>query len=288
MTPNMLSGLHEVADNYDAIFCDIWGVLHNGAAPFKGVPEALQQFKASGKPVILLSNAPRPSSAAQQRLRNLSVPDDCYDEIVTSGNAAIHILSERTQRGETYHFVGAEKDMDTIKGFEDSQTELDKADYILLTGMQDHLTQTPEDYHAPMQEWLKHNLTLICANPDRIVQMGDRLLYCAGAIAEIYETMGGKVTWLGKPYPYVYELARQRALEHLNLAADAQINILAIGDGPKTDIIGANREALDVIYITGGLSSNETEFDLTDPEQFARRLAQDGGYAFAAMKHLVW
>ena len=288
MTPNMLSGLHEIADNYDAIFCDIWGVLHNGTTPFAGVPEALRQLKTSGKPVILLSNAPRPSSAAQQRLRNLGVPDDCYDEIVTSGNAAIDILSERTKRGETYYFVGADKDMDTIEGFEDHQAELETADFILLTGMHDDLSETPEDYHAPMQDWLNHNLTVICANPDRIVQMGDRILFCAGAIAEIYEGMGGNVVWLGKPYPYVYDLARKRVFERLNLPKDTQISILAIGDGPKTDIVGANQETLDVIYITGGLGSSETDFDLTDPEKIKQRLAQDGGYAFAAMKHLVW
>ncbi len=280
----MIGGLAEVADKYDALICDIWGVLHNGAKLYPGVEDALRRFLAlPNKHVLLLSNAPRPGTTVQARLREIGLADDCYSGILTSGDAARALVAEKHAGGLRGYHVGPAKDADLVAGFETALTDFDRADYILLSGLYDDMTETPADYSETIKTWRARGLDLICANPDRLVPFGDRFIYCAGAVAEAYEKEGGNVIWLGKPHAHVYTVARERL--H---TMGAGSRILAIGDGPKTDILGANRAEMDVLFIAGGLGQAQDSFDLNSAQGVSDFLATEGAHAQAALEHLVW
>lgn len=280
----MIGGLADLAGSYDALICDIWGVLHNGTTLYPGVENALRRFLAlPDRHVLLLSNAPRPGSTVQARLHEIGLPDDCYSGILTSGDAARALVAERNQAGRKGYHVGPAKDADLVAGFEEALTDFASADYILLSGLYDDMTETPDDYKDMIQAWRARALDVICANPDRLVPFGDRYIYCAGAIAEAYEKEGGTVTWLGKPHAHVYSVARERLS-----TMGAGSRILAIGDGPKTDILGANRAGIDVAFIAGGLGQAQDRFDLSSAEGVTDFLATENAKAQAAMKHLVW
>ena len=219
--PRLITGFRELADDYNAILCDVWGVLHNGREPFVGADTALAQFREAGGKVLLLSNAPRPGATVMARLDEIGVSRDAYDDILTSGDVARALLVERGQENKACHHIGPAKDADLLAGIDIRFTEIDEADFILLSGMNNDTVETPDDYRDAMDIWHKHKLQLVCANPDRQVQFGDRVIYCAGAVAEIYEQNGGDVVWLGKPYQPVYE----RACAQLNAMLDARAHI---------------------------------------------------------------
>ena len=280
--PLLIKGLHEIANDYNAILCDVWGVLHNGHDPFAGADRALAQFREAGGKVLLLSNAPRPGTAVVARLDEIGVSREAYDDILTSGDVARALLADRGQQSQTCHHIGPAKDADLLAGIDIQFTGIDEADFILLSGMNDDTVDTPEDYLSAMDTWHARDLQLVCANPDRQVQFGDRVIYCAGAVAEIYEQNGGDVVWLGKPYQPVYERARAQ----LNDMLDAHPRILAIGDGPKTDIPGAQRAGIDALFISGGLASAFQ--NLHTAEQIGAVLDAENTHALAAMRHLVW
>lgn len=280
----MIGGLRELAGDYDALICDIWGVIHNGVTLYPGIEDALSQFLAEqGKAILLLSNAPRPSSTVQSRLREIGLPDSCYSGILTSGDATRSLVAEKHSAGLKGFHVGPAKDADLVRGFETALTDFASADYILLSGLYDDSTETPADYSDAIQSWRARDLELICANPDRLVPVGDDFIYCAGAVAEAYEHAGGTVTWLGKPYQHVYKVAREKLS-----AMGAGGRILAIGDGPKTDIIGANGAGIDVVFVSGGLGQAQDRFDLSSSNGVCDFLATENAYALASMKHLVW
>ena len=280
--PRLISGFREIADDYNAILCDVWGVLHNGYDPFIGADLALAQFRQNGGKVLLLSNAPRPGTTVAAGLDEIGVSREAYDDILTSGDVARTLLADRGQQGQTCHHIGPTKDADLIAGIDIQFTGIDQADFILLSGMHDDTVETPEDYMKAMDIWHSRKLQILCANPDRQVQFGDRVIYCAGAVAEIYEQNGGDVVWLGKPYQPVYE--RARAL--LNAMLDSIPRILAIGDGPKTDIPGAQRAGIDALFISGGLAGAVQNLDTA--EQIGAVLDAENTHALAAIRHLVW
>jgi HAD superfamily hydrolase (TIGR01459 family) len=280
--PRLISGFRELADNYNAILCDVWGVLHNGRDPFAGADAALVRFRDAGGKVLLLSNAPRPGATVTARLDEIGVARAAYDDILTSGDVARALLMERGQQNQTCHHIGPAKDADLLAGIDIRFADIDAADFILLSGLNDDNVETPEDYLSAMQTWHARNLQLVCANPDRQVQFGDRVIYCAGAVAEIYEQNGGDVVWLGKPYQPVYERARAQ----LNDMLDTPARILAIGDGPKTDIPGAQAADIDALFITGGLAGAVQNLDT--PDQIDAVLQAENTSALAAMRHLVW
>ncbi len=282
-TPTLLTGFAEIAANYAAVICDVWGVLHNGQQPFDGVDNALRQFRQGGGKVLLLSNAPRPSLNVQSRLDEIGTHRDAYDNILTSGDATRSLLSDMHRAGKKCCHVGPDKDHDLIAGLAIERVAADHADVILLSGMYDDSTETPDDYADMLAQFKARGLPLICPNPDRIVQFGDRIIYCAGALAELYETMGGEVIWVGKPYPMVYQRARAMLAE----MGAAEGKILAIGDGAKTDMPGAQRAKLDALFIAGGLAAAGGEMVET-PEGIAAILAAENTAARYAMRHLVW
>lgn len=272
----IIQSLSDIADRYSAVFCDLWGCLHNGKEPYAAAVAALRQFRAGGGIVLLLTNSPRPKSSVEGQLDRIGVPRDCWDAIVSSGDAT-QIGLAFGAIGPRVHHIGAVKDesfftdypaeiaqqMDRIQ-----RVPLDQADGIVCTGLADDTVETPADYRAQLLAAKTRGLTLLCANPDLIVDLGETRLYCAGALAAEYEAMGGKAVYFGKPHPPIYDLARQ-TLARLTGASDHRI--LCIGDGIGTDVQGAIGEDLDALFVTGGLAAEEFGPDVEAPD--ANRLA---------------
>lgn len=260
-----IDNLEQISDRYKAVFCDLWGCLHNGVAPFAGAVGALEKFRAQGGRVLLLTNAPRPATVVQRQLDGLGVRRDLYDAVVASGDAARAALASGAY-GTKVHHIGPPKDdpffeglaqEDFYQGRDIERVPLDEAESVVCTGLLDDRSETPEDYRAVLLEAKTRGLKLLCANPDIIVHFGDQTLYCAGALAAAYTEMGGESLYFGKPHPPIYQLARNR----LTAAAGHEIGdseILCIGDGIKTDIQGAIGEDLDSLFITGGIAGAET------------------------------
>lgn len=282
--PQMLTGFGQIAENYDAVICDIWGVLHNGRAPFAGVDDALKNFRDGGGKVLLLSNAPRPGQTALNRLDEIGNARSSYDDILTSGDATRTRLSELGAQGKKCHHVGPAKDADLVAGLAIDVVEIEDADVVLFSGMYHDAHETPDDYADFLADILARKLPLICPNPDRQVQMGDKIIFCAGAVAEVYEAMGGEVIWMGKPYPTVYARAKTMLSEMTGLEAP---RLLAIGDGPKTDIPGAQEAGVDALFISGGLAG-ASGAKVDTPEDVAHLLRDENTQARYAMRHLIW
>ena len=282
--PQMLGGLAELADQYDALIVDIWGVLHNGKKPFDGVDAALKHFRDTGGKVLLLSNAPRPGPSAVKRLEAIGNSRDGFDDILTSGDAVRALMQDMGQEGKKICHIGPDKDADLITGLNVEFVDEDAADAILFSGPYDDTSETPADYADMLARIKARNLPLLCPNPDRIVQYGEQVIYCAGAIAEAYENIGGEVVWVGKPYPMVYARARAMLRDMTGLETP---RLLAIGDGPKTDILGAQAAGIDALFIGGGLAG-ASGADIETPEAIAAILAEENTQARYAMRHLVW
>ena len=282
--PQMLSGLAEIAEKYDALIVDIWGVLHNGQTPFDGVDAALKTFRDDGGKVLLLSNAPRPGPSALARLHKIGNSPDSYDDILTSGDAVRALMTDMGRDGKKICHIGPDKDADLIQNIAVEFVDEATADAILFSGMYDDTVETPDDYADMLTRFLDRDLPLLCPNPDRTVQFGDKVIYCAGAVAEKYENMGGEVVWVGKPYPMVYERAHAMLSDMTGLDAP---RLLAIGDGPKTDIPGAEASGIDALFIGGGLvGASGAKVDT--PEAVAAILSEENTQARYAIRHLVW
>lgn len=271
----ILRSLADLSGRYDAVFCDLWGCLHNGKAAFPAAVAALQAFRANGGRVVLLTNAPRPKSSVIKQLDALGVPRDAWCIVVTSGDAAqMGMLSGAV--GRKVHHIGAVKDepfftdfAEDLAAYAKTQAPIERvalkdAEGIVCTGLADDLTETPDDYRAALLLGKTLDLPMICANPDIVVDMGDKRLYCAGALAMAYEEMGGTALYFGKPHPPIYDLARRRLGEACGIS-DPQI--LCVGDGISTDIQGGMSEGLDTLFITGGLEAEHFGPDVENPEQ---------------------
>ena len=251
-----ISGLSEISDGYDAILCDIWGVLHNGVASFAAASEALVSFRRRGGAVVLISNAPRPSPPVQRQVLKLGVPPEAFDAVVTSGDVTIGLMQR--QAGDRVLHIGPERDLSLFDAAAEATgagprlVALEDADYALCTGLRNDETETPDDYEPELQAIAARGMTMICANPDIVIHRGDTLIYCAGALARRYEELGGSV-----------DLCRQASCADLRPGVGAgervrgapidKRRVLAIGDGMRTDIAGATRAGLDALFVTGGI-----------------------------------
>ncbi len=260
----IVESLAEVADRYDAVFCDLWGCLHNGIDAFPEAVEALRTFRAKGGKVVLLTNAPRARAEVAKQLVQFNVPDDCWDTIATSGDSA-RVALYRGVIGERVFFMGQPFDLpffEPIKVVENpvqiERVPLDEAEGIACLGPFD--AHADPDVNRPQFLYAKQKgMKLLCANPDIVVDRGEKREWCAGALARLYEEMGGESLYFGKPHPPIYDLARRRLAELGDLPPDSRI--LAIGDGIVTDVKGALGEDLDVLFVTGGLAAAETRTD---------------------------
>ena len=263
-----ISGLSAISDRYDAILCDIWGVLHNGMASFAAASEALVSFRRRGGAVVLISNAPRPSPPIQRQVLKLGVSPEAFDSVVTSGDVTIGLM--RQQAGDQVLHIGPERDLSLLDavaeatGSRPKLVSLEAAQYALCTGLRNDDTETLEDYEPELRAMSSRGLTMICANPDIVIHRGDTLIYCAGALARRYEELGGSVIYAGKPYAPIYDRALALA-EQIRGAPVDKRRVLAIGDGMRTDIVGATRAGLDVLFVTGGIHRSLHKETLESP-----------------------
>lgn len=255
-TLRFIEQLRDLAGNVDVVLSDIWGVVHNGLVAFPEACEALHTFRAKGGTVILITNAPRPADSVQRQLRKLGVADDTYDAIVSSGDLTRHYVAERS--GQKVFWLGPQRDNSIYRGLDPVLSPLAQADYIVCTGPFDDETESAEDYRPMMMQALERKLTLVCANPDIVVERGDRLIYCAGAIAELYREIGGDVIFYGKPHRPIYDRAMALAAERRN--ASTPLNrVLAIGDSVRTDLTGAHAFGIDCLFVMRGIHAGEFE-----------------------------
>jgi HAD superfamily hydrolase (TIGR01459 family) len=255
--------LRDLVGNTDVVLSDIWGVVHNGLVAFPEACEALHTFRAQGGTVILITNAPRPADSVQRQLRKLSVADDTYDAIVSSGDLTRHFVASHP--GQKVFWIGPERDSSIHRGLDVVHSTLEQADYIICTGLFDDETESAENYRDTLLQARERKLTLICANPDIVVERGDRLIYCAGAVAELYRELGGAVIFYGKPHRPIYERAIELATERRGQATPLA-RVLAIGDSVRTDLAGAHAFGIDCLFVTRGIHAEDFEgIDQLDP-----------------------
>ena len=287
-----IAGLSEISDRYDAILCDIWGVLHNGVASFAQASDALVSFRRRGGAVILISNAPRPSPPIARQVLKLGVSPDAFDAIVTSGDVTIGLMEQ--QAGDRVLHIGPERDLTLFDAVADASgarpklVSLKDAQYALCTGLRNDEAEALEDYEPELRAMSVRGMAMICANPDIVIHRGDTLIYCAGALARRYEELGGSVVYAGKPYAPIYDRALALA-EQIRGAPIEKPRVLAIGDGMRTDIAGAARAGLDVLFVTGGIHRSlhkETLDSPADPIELQLLYDENGVWPVAAIPML--
>ena len=256
----MITGLSELSPDYDVVLCDVWGVVHDGLKTHAAAVDALLRFRAKGGKVILISNAPAPAGAVRYRLDRMHVPRKAYDAIVTSGDIIASMIVERGDAplyniGPIYD-RSLYREVRKVSGHAPRLSKLKDAAYVVCTGLFDPDTETPADYDPMLALMLERRLDFLCANPDLVVHVGPTLMYCAGAIAERYEAMGGKVIQGGKPHAPIYI----RALGMAEALLDRPVlrsRVLAIGDAMRTDVRGAIEQSLDSLFIVAGIHQDQ-------------------------------
>jgi HAD superfamily hydrolase (TIGR01459 family) len=282
-TLRFVEQLRDLVDGVEVILSDIWGVVHNGLEAFPEACAALHTYRQQGGTVILITNAPRPADSVQRQLRKLGVADDTYDAIVSSGDLTRDFVADHP--GKKMFWIGMERHNAVHRGLDPVIAPLEDADYIVCTGLFDDETESAEDYRAMMLQARARKLPFVCANPDIVVERGDRLIYCAGAIAELYRELGGEVIFYGKPHRPIYERAMALAADRRGRPAPLD-RVLAIGDSVRTDLTGALRFGIDCLFVTRGIHSEEFEgIDQFDPASVKELF---GHPPRALMRELRW
>lgn len=280
-----IPGLSAIADRYALILCDVWGVLHNGVKPREDTIEALTRCRDTGKPVILITNAPRQRKSVHVQLANLGVPEGVYDAVVTSGDVT-RALIRRAPR-KIFH-IGTAKDRNLFEAIDVELVDEAAAEAVVCSGLFDEKSETPKDYVPLLKRLLARDLPLICANPDIVVEYDGRLEYCAGAIAREYDRLGGRTEIAGKPHAPIYEAAIAEA-ETIAGRAFEKSEILAIGDGLPTDVRGGAAFGLDVLYVSAGIHAGEYgPADDPDDARLQAFLAENGVRPAAYLPRLSW
>ena len=276
-----IAGLKDLAGQYDSLLCDVWGVLHNGVRAFPNAVEALRRFREAAGLVVLITNAPRPRTPIQDQLQRLGVPDDAYDGIVTSGDVTRSVITPHP-RTRIFH-LGPERDLSLYEGLDVSLVAETEAELLSCTGLLDDTVETPDDYRALLGRLVGRNIRMVCANPDLVVERGDRLVYCAGALARLYIELGGEAILVGKPHAPIYAAATERII------ALGGSRILAVGDGLPTDIRGAVDNEIPVLFVTGGIHAADFGDHATPDEgRVAARLRAEGLRVAAYIPALAW
>lgn len=285
--PSILAHAGPILTRYDVIFCDVWGVVHNGQTAFVGACEALEKFRAGGGTVILVTNAPVPKQRVADMLASRHVPRSAWDDIVSSGDLALeHILARQFQ---ALHCIGPlDRDRAFFSALSARSVPLAEAEAIVCTGLNDDRNETPDDYLPLLEAALAKRLPFVCANPDLVVDVGGTLLYCAGAIADLYLHLGGPVFWTGKPHLNTYETAHRQA-EALRNTNVERSKVLVIGDALRTDLKGAENYGCDALFIASGIHRHETVdgIDLS-AAKLSDLFVEGSPPAIGAMLELVW
>ena len=281
----IIDGLGAIAGRYEVLLCDVWGVIHDGVQAFDAPCAALARWREERGPVILISNSPRPACVVQGQLDALGVPRAAWTALATSGDVTRTLLAARAP-GPAWR-IGPERDAPLYEGLGLTFSGPDEAAFIACAGPDDDEVETPEDYRQRLAAAAARGLPMICANPDIVVQRGARLIYCGGALAALYETLGGQAIMAGKPFAPIYDLAFDLAAGEMSAVPDRP-HVLAIGDGVATDIAGAATQGLDALFVAGGIHAEELlgPDGRLDPDALARRLA--GAPAAFAIDKLRW
>ncbi len=275
-----------LAAGYDVVLCDVWGVVHNGIAAAPEACDALARFRAGGGTAVLITNAPRPGERVRVILDRLGVPRAAYDGIVSSGDVTRALIVARA--GQRVFHIGPERDLPMFEGLDAPMAALEDADYAVCSGLTDDTVETPQDYHALIERMRARALPMICANPDVVVERGDKLVYCAGAIADLYAIAGGDVIYAGKPYRPIYEEALAIA-QAARGAPVARERVLAIGDSVRTDLKGAAAFGIDCLFVTAGIHAEELGArDNPEAAALAEIFAAAGVAPKAVMHRLRW
>ena len=285
--PTQLERFREMAASYDVLLCDVWGVVHDGLRAYPGANEVLPRFRSQGGTVVLVSNAPMTSEAVANLLDQKGVSREAWDHIVTSGDIALTHIAERGYR--RIHGVGPLPRDSSFFERLPASVPLAEAECIACTGLLDDYNETVDDYRTLINEGLAHGLPFVCANPDLAVHVGERLLPCAGAIADFYERSGGAVFWAGKPHPIAYATGL-KAAERLRGRPVLLSRVLGIGDAIRTDLASAVGAGVDALFIAGGLHRDEIidHNGSLDPAAIAQALEAAGMPAKAVMHKLAW
>jgi HAD superfamily hydrolase (TIGR01459 family) len=283
----LLDGLSAIASQYDGIICDVWGVLHNGVRANPGAAEALEAARNNGLAVVLLTNAPRPPDKIEKQLASFGISSSAYDGIISSGGVTRSLMA--AEGDKAFYHLGPARDASVYEGLAARPVALDAAEYILCTGLFDDETEQAEDYRPTLEAALKRKLKLYCANPDLIVERGADMLPCAGAIALLYEQMGGEAIYVGKPHPLVYGEAC-KALEQISRRTLPTSRILCIGDALRTDVAGGLRAGHDVLMVLAGIHGHEIALtsDSYDRAALGRLCAQNAARPTTCMVSLGW
>jgi HAD superfamily hydrolase (TIGR01459 family) len=279
----VIDSLAPLGSSYAAWLVDIWGVMHNGVRAFPPAVEATRRFRQQGGIVVLLSNSPRPNEPLQRQLASLGISERSYDTTVSSGDLTRHELAKHA--GARIFHLGPERDLPIFESLDLNRVDAGNAELVVCTGLFNDETETPEDYEGLLRELADRKLTMLCANPDHLVERGHNLVYCAGALAQLYAEDGGEVLYAGKPYGPIYELAEE-TIAGLAGRKIARSEILAIGDGIRTDMAGAADFGLDAVFVASGLHvgpGGEGLDDLRLAELFEGRKEPR-----AAMAALAW
>lgn len=275
-----------LAPDYDVVLSDVWGVVHNGVAAFPEACDALTRFREGGGTVVLITNAPRPNNVVATQVAHFGAPRSIYDAIVASGDVTRDEIAKRP--GQTIFHVGPKRDLSIFEGLDVTLAGVESADYVICSGLFDEDTETPDDYRGLLGHMLARKLFMVCGNPDVVVERGEHLLYCAGAIADLYAKLGGAVLYAGKPYAPIYDLALKFAQDARAKPVDRR-RVLAIGDSVRTDFAGAASYGIDCLFVTAGIHSAEFGGrDDPDPDAVERVLIAAGGKPRAIARKLRW
>lgn len=268
-----LPRLSDISSHYQGILSDVWGVVHNGISAHPDAVDALVEYRRSGGHVVLITNAARTTPPIRQMLDDMNVPREAYDAIITSGDVTRDHVAK--YKGQVIHYVGPATDHPIFDGLGVIEGSAKDAQAVVVTGLDDP-AQTPDDYVERIDLWLELGLPMICANPDKVVEIGDTLVYCAGSIADIYAQRGGTVMLAGKPYEPIYQAANKALEEAVGHKVPAS-KILAIGDSVRTDATGAAKYGMDLLFITGSIHAEEIDaFGDTDPTAVRDLVAPSG------------
>ena len=284
MTANSLSAQ---SPNYDAELSDVWGVVHNGVTPHPEAVDALRRFRDGGRrSVVLITNAPRAAAPIVAMLDAMGIPRDAYDAVVSSGDVTRDMIAP--YRGKVIHHIGPPTIDDSLyEGLGVIRGPAEEAVAVVVTDL-DTDDDTPDMYEDRIKVWLARKLPLICANPDRVVEHGGRIIYCGGALADLYEAHGGRIRMAGKPYRPIYDEALRLADKAAGKPIDRS-RILAIGDSIRTDAIGAANAGRDLLFVTGSIHAHEVDaFGSPDPEAIRALVAPSGARLKGFLPRLAW
>jgi HAD superfamily hydrolase (TIGR01459 family) len=285
-SPPLTHHFAALAPEYDIALCDVWGVVHNGIAATPEACDALTRYRRQGGTVVLITNAPRPADVVKDFIDRLNVPTDAYDGIVSSGDVTRTVVARHA--GQNVFHLGPDRDLPIYDGLDIRVTPIERADFVVCSGLFDDTVETPQDYLGLIATMRARNLSMVCANPDIVVGRGDDLVYCAGAIADLYTTHGGDVLYAGKPHRPIYEQALAMA-ERISGRQAVRDRVLAIGDSIHTDLQGATRFGLDCLFVTAGIHAEELGGnEAPNATALGNIFAAAGVYPRAVMRRLEW